>query len=266
MFTRIFAIGDLHGSIHPIENFYSRNKNKFNFSPKTDLIICLGDVGTNFFLFKRDKKFKKQLSELPFTYFCIRGNHEARASDVQSTEPEQWYTEPFGKNDSTVLVEKQFPHIKYAADIPAIYNINGYKTLTLPGAYSVDKYYRLQNHWTWFENEQLTQEEMEEGRHLIKENDYNFDLILSHTCPLTYEPTDLFLSQIDQSTVDKTMEHYFQEIEYQTNYRLWLWGHYHEFRVYPYYNNRQCIMLSAGLECINVIECLENPQNYPIKY
>lgn len=39
-----------------------------------------------------------------------------------------------------------------------------------------------------------------------------------------------------------------------------------KFRVYPYYNNRQCIMLSAGLECINVIECLENPQNYPIKY
>lgn len=164
MFTRIFAIGDLHGSINPIKAFYSRNKDKFDFTPETDLIICLGDVGANFFLNKRDKKFKKQLSELPFTYFCIRGNHEARASDVQSTAPEQWYTEPFGKNDSTVLVEKQFPHIKYAADIPAIYNINGYKTLTLPGAYSVDKYYRLQNHWTWFENEQLTEEEMDLGK------------------------------------------------------------------------------------------------------
>lgn len=264
MFTRIFAIGDLHGSIYPIENFYSRNKNKFNFSPETDLIICLGDVGANFFLNKRDKKFKKQLSELPFTYFCIRGNHEARASDVQSTAPEQWYTKPFGKNDSTVLVEKQFPHIKYAADIPTIYNINGYKTLTLPGAYSVDKYYRLQNHWTWFENEQLTEEEMKRGLRMI-ERDPAFDLILSHTCPINYEPTDLFLSQIDQSTVDKTMERYLSEIEYKVDYKLHLFGHFHNFRIYPKNNDKQTIML-FNKEVFNIIEYFKILNPYQCLY
>ena len=34
----------------------------------------------------------------------------------------------------------------------------------------------------------------------------SYDLVLSHTCPIIYEPTDLFLFVVDQSTVDKTTE------------------------------------------------------------
>lgn len=58
----------------------------------------------------------------------------------------------------------------------------------------------------------------------------SFDYILSHTAPLNYEPRYLFLSIIDQSTVDKSMENYLQWIydnidkEYLT---LWGCGHYH---------------------------------------
>lgn len=285
MFQHIWAIGDIHGSYLPIENFWRRNKDNINFSPETDCIILLGDVGANYFFNKRDKEFKKKLMRYPFTYFCIRGNHEARPSVCATKDPEHWHKEQMFKG--SVWVENDYSNIKYAMDYPYVYQIpyfcdmdeylmedgnceiayryKYFKTLVIPGAYSVDKYYRLSQGWSWFEDEQLSQEEMDLGREIIKQHPA-FDLILSHTCPIAYEPTDLFLSGLDQSLVDKTMERYLGEIEYNTEYKLWLWGHYHSYRVYPKYQNSQCIMLSAGDEAIDIQEWLENSNNIHKKY
>lgn len=264
MFKRIWVCGDIHGSKNPIENFWRRNKDNIDFSSNTDCIILLGDVGANYFLNHRDKEFKQQLEKFPFTYFCIRGNHEERPLNLIAKNPNNWYLKKFFENN--VYVENDFPNINYALDNITTYNINGYKTLIIPGAYSVDKYYRLVNGWSWFKDEQLSSEEMEGGRRIIEDNNYNFDIILSHTCPIIYEPTDIFLSVVDQSLVDKTMERYLGEIEYNTNYKLWLWGHFHTFRIYPQFNHKQCIMLSAGREILSLQECIDNLNNiYNIK-
>lgn len=263
-FERIWAMADIHGSYLPIENFYRKHKDNINFSPETDCIILLGDVGANFYLNKTDIKFKKKLCSFPFTYFCIRGNHESRVASCVDQYPADWEIEIFF--DDEIFIEKEFPQIKYARDDITVYNINNFKTLVIPGAYSVDKYYRLENHWPWFKDEQLSSQEMEEGRRIIKRNNNKFDLILSHTCPICYEPTDLFLSNINQSLVDKTMERYLGEIEYIVSYKLWLWGHYHAYRVYPKYQEKQCIMLSAGQEVINVLDWLNNPQKIYAKW
>lgn len=59
-----------------------------------------------------------------------------------------------------VDVEVSYPHIKYASDRAALYTIADQLTLVIPGAYSVDKYYRLQMGWNWFPGEQLTALEM----------------------------------------------------------------------------------------------------------
>ena len=67
--------------------------------------------------------------------------------------------------------------------------------------------------------------------------------MLSHTCPVIYEPTDLFLSIVDQSMVEKDMERYLGQIEYQLDYKAWLWGHYHQFRDYPRTDERYRTML-----------------------
>ena len=82
--------------------------------------------------------------------------------------------------------------------------------------------------WAWFKDEQLTPEEMDNGLNNLEILHHKCDLILSHTCPCIYEPTDLFFSSIDQSTVDKSMERYLGTIEYSTDYKAWLWGHFHE--------------------------------------
>ncbi len=257
MFKRIWFCGDIHGSYIPIENFWNRNADNINFNKDTDYIILLGDVGANYYLNERDSRFKHTLESYPFTYFCIRGNHEARVKTCIDKNPGNWYAETVFNN--LVYVEKDFPHIKYALDRVAIYNINNCETLIIPGAYSIDKYYRLRQGWAWFEDEQLSFDEMEQGRRLIEQYGCTVDMILSHTCPVWCEPTDLFISGIDQSMVDKTMERYLGEIEYKVNYKYWLWGHYHAFRRYPVEKDeRQRIMLSAGEEMLNLEDIINN--------
>ena len=57
------------------------------------------------------------------------------------------------------------------------------------------------------------------------------DFILSHTCPLSWEPIDLFLNGIDQSTVDKSMEVWFDELKDNIKWKYYLFGHYHADRI-----------------------------------
>ena len=59
----------------------------------------------------------------------------------------------------------------------------------------------------------------------IKEKE--FDVILSHTCPLKYEPIECFLPGIDQSSVDTSTEEWLDKIEEMTDYKAWYCGHWH---------------------------------------
>ena len=239
----VYAIGDLHGDFKAVRDFVQRNiqLHKDTANGDENVLICLGDFGGNFFFNHRDEGFKNKLGKYPFTYFVIRGNHEERPSICMEKFPDKWHTEEYFGNN--VYVENDYPYIKYALDVPAVYQINGARTLAIPGAYSIDKFDRLMNGWSWFANEQLTNDEMDLGLNLIKDYGYQFDIVLSHTCPIMFEPTDLFLTFVDQSAVDKTMERYLGQIEYFIDYKLWLWGHYHADRIYPNVGDGQRIML-----------------------
>lgn len=130
-----------------------------------------------------------------------------------------------------VYVEPDFPRLRYFIDY-GIYTINYFgrklSVAVIGGAYSVDKYYRLTIGAKWFANEQLTHEEKEDC--IAQMMNKKFDLVLTHTCPYSIIPTDLFLSGIDQDTVDNSMEHFLDEIMASINWGIWLFGHYHADR------------------------------------
>lgn len=244
MNPKVYLMSDIHGNFRPVRDFWLRAKlkEKMTLNREDQVLIITGDFGANFFFNHRDEEFKEKLGKYPFTYFVVRGNHEERPEICALKNLDGWIIERyFG---GPVWVEKKYPHIKYVMDNPTSYTINGYNTLVFPGAYSVDKYRRLQMGWSWFKYEQLDEEEMEQGRRLVNIlNQNKCDLVLSHTCPIIYEPTDLFLSCVDQSMVDKTMERYLGEIEYNLDYRAWCWGHYHQHREYPSPDGRRRLML-----------------------
>ena len=215
MIQRWILTGDTHGQFSRFENL--------DRTPNTAVII-LGDAGLNYHGDERDKAAKKYLSKFPHTFYCVKGNHEMRPGKVHSMhlvkDPDV---------GGVVWVEEEFPNIRYFCDW-GFYYIDGMKTLVIGGAYSVDKHYRLQNGWKWFEDEQLQTHDMKACEYALW-YDKDIDLVLSHTCPLSLQPTDAFLSVIDQSTVDNTMETWMEKISNTIRWKYWLWGHYHIDRI-----------------------------------
>lgn len=248
MRKNILVIGDLHARYQELRDLATLLKSDKSLpQPEETDIIQLGDLGALFFysdpLYSgRDETFKKKISNYGFRYFVVRGNHEQRPSCMSSFYPDKWKYFYMDEIKGYVWAENDYPNIIYLDDKPAVYNFNGRKTLTLPGAYSVDKDYRLAKGWFWTAYEQMTEAEQDIARDLVRKYK-SFDIILSHTCPIFYEPTDLFLSCIDQNRVDKTMERFLGEIELNVDYKLWLFGHFHATRVYPKYQEKQMIML-----------------------
>ena len=123
-----------------------------------------------------------------------------------------------------VFIEDDYPNLIFAKD-GEVYNIDGKSVLVIGGAYSVDKEYRIMYGHKWFKDEQLTTKEM--NNILDKVKGKHFDIVLTHTCPYKYEPIEVFMKGLDQSKVDKSTEHFLDEIEKNIDYDKWYCGHYH---------------------------------------
>ena len=210
----VYLTGDTHGNFVRIDGFCRRMETR-----KTDTMIILGDAGFNYYLGKKDSRAKEYAAGFPITLFCIHGNHEARPQTI-STYIEGEYC------GGKVLYEEAYPNILFAVD-GEVYDFDGYQCMVIGGAYSVDKYYRLSQGWRWWPDEQPDDVIKRRVENRIKELDYAVDIVLSHTCPVKYEPTEVFLKELDQSTVDKSTELWLGEIEARLEYKKWYCGHYH---------------------------------------
>lgn len=223
MIKHFLITGDCHSKVAERLEYIKNTMPEYK--PEETAVIILGDVGLNYHKTKHDWKNKHKAASYGYTLYCLRGNHEDRFSNSK--------TEIVYQHDPNVsgmiMYENEFPKIKYFLDWVNSYIIMGKHVLTIPGAYSVDKWYRLQNDWMWFPDEQLTAEEMQDAEDEFAGGE--FDLVLSHTCPYDWMPTDLFLSCIDQSTVDKSMEEWMNKFKDKIDWGLWCFGHYHNDRV-----------------------------------
>lgn len=204
----IYITGDMHREFYRLHDI---EKNKDN------MLIILGDAGINYYLDERDKLLKEQLNSYNIKLFCVQGNHEERPKNI-STYKE---IDMFG---GKVYIEEEYPNLIFAKN-GELYDIDNKKALVIGGAYSVDKNYRIIYGHPWFKDEQLSKEEKDNI--LNKYKNEHIDIILSHTCPLKYEPTEVFMKGIDQSDVDKSMEQFLNKVEESIDYDKWYCGHYH---------------------------------------
>ena len=138
------------------------------------------------------------------------------------------------------LYQEKYPNIWYVIDGGGIYNVGGYDILFVPGAYSIDKWYRLRNNYPWNPFEQLTLEEQEELELVTVEwldLGFNIDFVVGHTFPLKMQQfyQDLFMKGLDQSSVDKTTEYWLNKLadiyESCPTFKQYFGGHFHDDRV-----------------------------------
>ena len=217
MITNWKVTGDTHGNMKRFENLPA------SFDMETLGIIILGDAGCNYYKNKKDHWTKMSLEKIGCMFYCVRGNHEERPENIKTMQT--MYDEDVA---GEVYYEPDYPHIHYFKD-GGVYTIGGHKTLVIGGAYSVDKFYRLQMGYMWFPQEQLTADEMKK----IESEAFGekFDFVFTHTCPISWEPRDLFLNGINQSEVDKSMELWLDDLKDEINWTVWLFGHYHADRL-----------------------------------
>ena len=225
----VYMTGDIHGDpTRFIDLKYLCKKN-----PDIEWIICLGDVGLNYYGAKsrKERYIKDVAGEIPAKLFCIHGNHERRPSEADGY---QLTMVKDGAIQGFMMWNPDYPNQYFAVDgwYYMIDTPTGEKrALVCGGAYSIDKYYRLECGWNWFADEQPT--EMEKNLTMMAAKDAQsvpIDIMLAHTCPLRFEPTELFISGIDQSTVDTSTEEFFDEL-YDTfpedHKPMWYFGHFH---------------------------------------
>lgn len=226
-----FITGDTHANFSRIYDFCEKKGDFLELSQDKDTMIILGDAGINYWGPEdwRDKKLKKKLAKLPLTLFSIHGNHEMRPQSIPSYVTKEW-------NGGIVYYEPEYPNILFAVD-GEVYDIWGEKVLVIGGAYSVDKHYRLMMGYNWFEDEQPNDEIKAKVEKVIADNNGVFDVVLSHTVPLRFEPREWFLSGLDQSSVDKSTEEWLDKIYSGIKYKKWYAGHYHGEKVI--YNEKE---------------------------
>ena len=209
-----FITGDTHGDFSRIEHFCNMAQPTLD-----DVMIILGDAGFNYYGGYRDQFHKKRMSEMPITIFSIHGNHERRPQTIESYHISEWHG---GK----VYIEDEYPNLLFAVD-GEIYDFDGIQAAVIGGAYSVDKFYRLERGWNWWEDEQPSAEIKAAVEAALEKRRWKVDVVLSHTVPLKYEPVEVFLPMIDQSSVDKSTEIWLDRIENKLAYKHWYAGHYH---------------------------------------
>lgn len=234
---RIFVCADIHGDVNVVRDIIEQIDNP----TKEDTIIVCGDAGFEYQDYVMGHA-KRAARKFPGVWIVLRGNHDScywKEHTLKEADSGVDGWKILRNNGDDFLYQNRFKNILYVRDEGGIYKIGPYNFLMLPGAYSIDKHYRLKNGLPWNPDEQLDLDTMSEILDITydwNENGFPIDYVIGHTFPKYLEPRykDLFISFIDQNTVDKTTENWLDAMadvfEYNSDFKHYFGGHFHDDR------------------------------------
>ncbi len=226
---KYYITGDKHRRFRKIQAFC-----RYNNTRRKDIIIVLGDAGFNYFEDRRDDKLKSKIQKLPITLFCLHGNKEKRPQTVGTYGVRSFC-------GGLVYYEPKYPNIYFAID-GEVYTIEGKTYMVIGGAHSVDKQQCLRKRYPFWEDEMPDEDTKQKVEARLFEENYRLFGFLTHTCPVEYLPTEMFISTRQNSAkkrkilkrkkmfvpdIDRSTEVWLGELEKKTAYTVWFCGHYH---------------------------------------
>lgn len=204
----IHITGDTHGYWDERENFLQS-------LPKTDIVICLGDLGWSWDI-----------------------NH------INGFVPSCEWLSVLGNHENYTLIEKMPVVEKYGGKMRQMkdnvfylmngemYEIEGKKFFVFGGALSIDKHYRTP-YVSWWPQEQPTREDFNHALDTLERNNWTFDVMLTHTAE-----TEIVREMLGrQDTINDSTETMILELKYQIKehggkFSYHFFGHMHDYWIY----------------------------------
>ena len=203
----IYVTGDLHGNF---ERFKPKYFPKQANMTKNDTVIITGDFGGVWFGDSRDDETLDWLERLPFTLAFVCGNHE-NYDALERYPVDDWHG---GR------VHRIRPHVLHLMR-GQIFELEGCRFFTMGGAKSHDTNHRI-NHLSRWQQELPSDEEYAEARRNLDAVGWAVDYIITHCAPTSIARMESRHNEADRLT------DFLQKIWDKTDYRYWLFGHYHD--------------------------------------
>ncbi len=202
----IYITGDTHGE----QNRILQIEEKTGIGEGDHLIVC-GDFG---YLFRDDPTengFLDDLERRPYTVCFLDGNHE-NFNAIYSYPTETWNGGRIHRIRQNVI------HLMRGQ----VFDLGGKRFFTMGGAYSIDKYMRLEN-VSWWKEELPTSPEYREAAANLKEAGWRVDHILTHTAP-----TEIVRRMGHSPDAhDAELCGFLEWIMHEAEFKRWFFGHWH---------------------------------------
>ena len=211
----ILVTGDIHGCTD-IGKLSAKANPVQKLMTKEDFLIIAGDFGLVWNNDAEDLWWRKWLDMKPYTTLFIDGNHEN--FEMLNALP---IVEIFGAK-----AHKVSPNVFHILR-GEIMTIEGKTFLAIGGATSIDKYLR-RNRISWWEEENITKEDLENAYKNLERYNYEVDYVITHCAPTSTLPR-MFPFEADDDT-DKL-----DELKARTNFKKWYFGHYHKDKTHGDY-------------------------------
>ena len=206
----IYVTGDTHGNFlrFQLEHFPEQAG-----MTKEDMVIIAGDFGGVWFGDSRDDGTLDWLERLPFTLAFVCGNHE-NYDALERYPVAEWHG---GK------LHRIRPHVLHLMR-GQIFELEGYRFFTMGGAKSHDTDHRI-NHISWWRQELPSDEEYSEALQNLERCNWQVDYVITHCAPTSIARKGSRHNEADRLT------DFLQKIRDKTDFRYWLFGHYHDNRM-----------------------------------
>lgn len=190
----MYIISDIHGDV----NTFLKLMSKKPLQEKE--VVLLGDVGYGFPDFDVERFNDYLLRNPRIRFYIIQGNH-----------------------DNAECMGVPIANVRYITTKTGsiVHYIDGNSVIMIPGASSYDKNLRVPG-VSWWENEQLSEEQLAESIKLAT----SCDIILSHDAPL--QQYFMFFPETKPSRTNRALDMLLMELIRTQKKTLWLHGHLHE--------------------------------------
>lgn len=206
----IYITGDTHGDFSRFKDSITRKLKR------GDTLIVCGDFGFIWDGSRSEKQILKKIGDLKYTVAFIDGCHE-------NFKLLEQYPEISWNGGKARSISGNLVHLKRGQ----IYTIEGKTFFTFGGGHSQDIDIRRETK-TWFEEEQPTLADVEEGVKNLFAKDAAVDYIITHEPPQSLKKC-LDIDMLHRLETDT----FFEQIITECSFKKWFFGKCHMNKIIP---------------------------------